>query len=153
MRDYVSISSGYFKICLILLVIAVLMVFTFLQDQKEPYIDKDYLQALNTADRYLYAWTMRDGSIAYELITQDLKKNYTDFNDFQLHFAGVSNPHHQAFEICGFQQMSEERICFRVWLYEDYTGVDIRQFKRPKPYLLELVKVDKEKWLVNNLSK
>jgi hypothetical protein len=115
-------------------------------------IDKEYLYALRTADRYLCAWVMRDGSIAYDLISDNIKNNYADVIDFQKYFAGVSNPHHQAFEIIGYKHISENRICFKVWYYEDYIGIYEPPYKKPYPSFLEVVKVDKEKWLVDKVD-
>lgn len=131
--------------------IIVIFYIHFKKIDKIKYIDKEYLHALNTADRYLYAWVTRDGSIAHELVSNNIKKNFIDLQDFQMYFAGVSNPHHQAFEIIGYERLSNYRIRFKVWLYEDYTGIDFEPFKRPKPYYLELIKAGKEKWLVDDL--
>jgi hypothetical protein len=137
-------------ICLILIIIiAIISIMLLLQNMNVVFIDKDYLNALNTADKYLYAWIMRDSSIAYDLISDNIKKNYADEKDFQMHFAGVSNPHHQAFEITGYKRLSNDRVSFKVWYYEDYTGIYEPPYKRPKPSYLELIKIDKDTWLVN----
>lgn len=120
-RMYIFLSKKSLTVCLTAISVTLLLTIPFIWN---VYIDKDYMSALRTADRYLYAWIMRDGSIAYDLISDNIRKNYKDLTDFQIHFAGLSNPHHEAFEIIGYKRMSNDRICFKVWCYEDYTGVD-----------------------------
>lgn len=138
-----------------LMVISITILLTILtigKSYETIYIDKDYKYALKTADRYLYAWMMRDGSIAYDLISDKIKRNYTDLADFQKHFAGLSNPHHEAFEIMGCKRLSEDRIRFRVWYYEDYTGIYEPPYKRPvKSDYIELVRVNEDTWLVDEM--
>ncbi|CAG7646149.1 hypothetical protein PAESOLCIP111_05111 [Paenibacillus solanacearum] len=38
------------------------------------------------------------------------------------YFTGVSNPHHQAFEVTGKKQIGDERFAFHALLYEYYTA-------------------------------
>lgn len=137
--------------CSFILIITIFMI-VHKENTQIVHIDKDYLYALNTADRYLYAWIMRDGSIAYSLISDNIKNDYIDQKDFQIQFAGVSNPHHQAFEIIGYKRLSKDRICFKVWYYEDYTAVIVPTYKRTRPSLLELVKIDNKTWLVDKME-
>lgn len=136
-------------IVFLLIVLSVISVLLVKHNNEVIYIDKDYLYALNTADKYLYAWVMRDGLIAYDLISDNIKRNYNGLKDFQMHFAGASNPHHQAFEIVGYRYLSKDRICFKVWYYEDYTGIYLQPVMKGSPSFLELIKVDKEKWLID----
>lgn len=135
-------------VCVILLLADI---YQFLQ-LKKPVIDKDYLMALNTADRFLYAWVMRDGLTAYDLVTDNIKKGCASPMDFQRYFAGLSNPHHEAFEIDGGTRNGENRICFKVWLYEYYTGTTPPPYKRRKPSRIELVKVGKDTWRVDQIT-
>lgn len=119
---------------------------------EQIFVDNDYLNALNTADKYLYAWMTRNGSRAYELISDNVKKKYKDREDFIMQFAGVSNPHHEAFEIVGCKRISKQRIRFKVWLYYHYTGEYIPPYKRPdSDVYIELLKVNKGIWLVDNV--
>ena len=109
-KVYVIKLNKSLIVFLILILIIVTSILFHKQNTKEIYIDKDYLNALRTADRYLYAWVMRDGSIAYDLISDNIKKNYFDLADFQKHFAGLSNPHHQAFKIMGYGRLTKDRL-------------------------------------------
>lgn len=149
---YSSKQKRILSLCLILVAVITISVIASHKCKKEVYIDKEYLQALNIADRYLCAWVMRDGSIAYNLITDNLKKNFVNLKDFQINFAGASNPHHQAFEIYGFKRINKNKICIKAWLYEDYTGIYFEPFKRTKPYVLQLIKVGKGNWLIDKIS-
>lgn len=138
-------------ICVLVMLVMVPFAVLLTKPLSHPiYIDKDYTAALRTADQYLYAWIMRDGRMAYDLVSENVKKNYADVNDFQIHFAGTSNPHHQAFEIIGDKRLSKDRIRFKVWYYEDYTGVYQPPYKRPeKSDFIELIKLDNYTWLVD----
>ncbi len=151
-RFSVFIFKRSLTICvLVMLVIIPLAVLLTKSLSPQIYIDKDYMAALRTADQYLYAWIMRDGRMAYDLVSENVKKNYADMNDFQIHFAGTSNPHHQAFEITADKRLSKDRIRFKVWYYEEYTGVYQSPYKRPeKSDFIELIKVDNYTWLVDN---
>lgn len=116
------------------------------------YVDNDYMLALKTADQYLYAWMTRNGAMAYDLISDNIKKEYKDRKDFEMSFSGTSNPHHEAFEIAGDIRMAKDRIRFRVWLYYHYTGACQPPFERPNGNtFIELVKIDEKTWLVDKV--
>ncbi|MBV7272064.1 WG repeat-containing protein [Clostridium sp. PL3] len=90
--------------------------------------------------------------MAYDLISDNIKKQYKDKNDFEAAFAGTSNPHHESFEIEGCSCRSKDRIRFKVWLYYNYTGQDLSPYKRPRNNeCIELVKINKETWLVDKV--
>ncbi|WP_010248981.1 hypothetical protein [Acetivibrio cellulolyticus] len=119
-------------------------------DGGQVYIDSDYMFALKTADKFLCAWIARNGSMAYDLLSDNKKMEYKDPEDFIIQFAGVSNPHNEAFEIAGDKRISKERIRFKVWLYYHVTGQSILPYKRPdNDVYIELVKVDERTWLVD----
>jgi len=121
-------------------------------DSSQIYIDNDYMNALKTADKYLYAWMTRNGSIAYDLISDNIKKKFKNRKDFEMDFAGLSNPHNEAFEIMGHKRMSKGRIQFKVWLYYHYTGVYVSPYKRPDSNVfIELVKINERTWLVDKI--
>lgn len=119
---------------------------------QQIYIDNDYMNALKIADKYLYAWLTRDGSMAYDLLSDNLKKKYKGREDFKVQFAGLSNPHHESFEIAGCKCRSKDRIRFKVWVYYHYTGVIVSPYNRTgNNACIELFKIDEETWLVDKV--
>ncbi|WP_312113625.1 hypothetical protein [Brevibacillus reuszeri] len=120
--------------------------------QKQVQVDKNYLFALRTANNFLIAWLNRDASKGSELLTDHVKKSVSP-EDLTMFFSGLSNPHHQGFEIIGHENAGENAVTFHVWLYEYYSGDTPEPEKRPEPYTIEVSKVDENTWLVNNLPK
>lgn len=120
--------------------------------QKQLQVDKNYLLALHTANNFLIAWLNRDAAKGSELLTDNAKKSVSP-EDLTMFFSGLSNPHHQGFEIIGHENAGENTVTFHVWLYEYYSGDTPEPEKRPEPYTIEVSKVDENTWLVNNLPK
>lgn len=120
------------------------------QQDKEIKVDRNYLLALNTADKILVAWLNRDYKTGTELLTEKFKSSIKQ-EDLNMLFTGLSNPHHQGFEIVGKEYVDENTIRFQVWLYEYYTGETPTPTERPTSYSLDVVKVNENTWLVNNL--
>ena len=90
-----------------------------------PSTHATYVQALQTADSFLWAWVNRDADAGRRLISHALSsklqkdKGQEWFRDYMV---GLSNPHHQSFEIASGQEISSNRFSFPVTLYEHYTG-------------------------------
>lgn len=121
------------------------------QDNEETIsVDKNYLLALNTVNNFLIAWLNRDYDKGTELLTEKVKSSVTQA-DLRMFFSGLSNPHHQGFEVVGNKYVDDNTIRFHVWLYEYYTGEAPPPTKRPEPYSIDVVKVSDEIWLVNTL--
>jgi len=84
-----------------------------------------YVDALQTADTFLWAWVHRDEEAGRRLISgglsDKLQKEKTEdwFRDYMV---GVSNPHHHSFEIGQGKTINSKRLSFSVTLYEHYTG-------------------------------
>lgn len=84
-----------------------------------------YVQALETANVFLWAWSNRDidsGAklISLKLLSKIKKENNEDW--FRLYMSGLSNPHHLSFEIGKGREISSKRFVFPVTLFEYYTG-------------------------------
>jgi hypothetical protein len=120
------------------------------QQTRQVKVDKNYLLALNTADKFLIAWLNRDYKNGTELLTEKVKNSLKQ-EDLMMFFTGVSNPHHQGFEIMGKEYVDENTFRFEVWLYEYYTGETPRPTERPDSYSFDVIKVNENTWLVNNL--
>lgn len=124
------------------------------QKQKDIIIDQDYLLSLNTGNQFLHAWLVRDFKEGEKYLTKEIQNKMTE-EELIMYFTGLSNPHHQGFEISGAEKIDENTMRFRVWLYEYYTGEDTK-VKRGSPTTMDIVKVGKDTygqdiWLVNKL--
>jgi hypothetical protein len=123
---------------------------TAAQPDKAVTVDKNYLLAINTVNHFLIAWLARDYEKGAELLTEKVKSSVPQA-DLRMFFSGLSNPHHQGFEVIGNEQVDENTIRFHVWLYEYYTGETPPPTKRPEPSSIDVIKVNEDTWLVNNL--
>lgn len=117
---------------------------------KDVVIDKNYLLALNTINNFSMAWLNRDYVKGVELLSEKTK-NSVPLADLKMFFSGLSNPHHQGFEVIGKEQVDENTIKFQVWFYEYYTGEKPAPTERPEPQSIDVIKVNEDTWLVNNL--
>ncbi len=82
----------------------------------------DFLNALQTANAFLGAWVSRDVERGIQLISERLRAEVADESWLRQFLAGLSNPHHQAFEIGRGRRKGLGRYSFPVILYELYTG-------------------------------
>jgi hypothetical protein len=115
-------------------------------------IDHDYIMALGVADRFLDAWATRDGDRGYPLLSDRLKKT-GDQATLKLAIAGVSNPHHQSFEIFGGRRQDKDRYVFSIYLYESVTAQTVKTRPRPAPLTLTLVRSGGDNWLVDDFPR
>ena len=88
-------------------------------------VPTSYVQALETANAFLWAWSNRDADSGTKLISQKLlaklkKENREDW--FRQYMTGLSNPHHLSFEIGRGKKINSKRFTFPVTLFEYYTG-------------------------------
>ncbi len=81
----------------------------------------DYLEALRTANEFLWAWVYRDAEAGIKLISNHLRYQIKDDSWLRQFMSGLSNPHHQAFTI-GSGSRQGNKYIFPVVLYDFYTG-------------------------------
>jgi hypothetical protein len=86
-----------------------------------------YIQALRTADLFLTAWAQRDDEAGLALISDAvLAKGTVRQGDFEVelrqYMTGLSNPHHEAFEIRPGIRVGSDRYAFPVRLLELTAG-------------------------------
>lgn len=112
-------------------------------------VDQDYLMALRAANQFLESWVHRDGEQGAQMVTTEVKKLYSE-EQLSAYFVGTSNPHHQAYEVTGSEQIDENSYRFKVWMYEHYSGVEIL-FDHPEPSYLTVLRTGDEQWLINEL--
>lgn len=113
-------------------------------------VDTDYIMALTTADRFMQAWSSRDAQGGYSLLTEQLQKS-RDKADLMQAISGLSNPHHQAYEIADGRRADRDTFQFSVWTYEWYTGEQVPAAARPKPRTITLRLQSDGQWLVDQL--
>jgi hypothetical protein len=81
-----------------------------------------YLETLQTANAFLWAWLTRDADGGLQLLSDRLRTQINDESWLRQFVVGLSNLHHQAFEIGHGRQQTPSRYAFPVTLYELYTG-------------------------------
>ena len=116
----------------------------------EPMASASYVQALETANEFLVAWSMRDADSGTKLVSQKLllklkKENNEDW--FRQYMSGLSNPHHISFEISEGRKINSKRFVFPVTLFEYYTN-DLKAFRYKSK--IEIVK-EGDSWRVDVL--
>lgn len=111
-------------------------------------IDHDYVMALSAADQFLGAWATRDADRGYPLLSDRLKKSM-DQERLRLAIAGVSNPHHTAFEVFGGRRLDKDRFRFFAYLFESYTGEPTKPRPRPDVQTITLVRKSGDTWVVD----
>lgn len=115
-------------------------------------VGRDYLLALNTADEFLHAWLKRDWMEGPEYLTRDFRERAGE-QAVKSFFSGVSNPHHQGYEIVGTERVASNVVRFHIRLYEYYTDTNPPPEPRPAPLDLDLEKVSEWSWKVKDFPK
>lgn len=110
-------------------------------------VDRDYLLALNTADEFLHAWLKRDWMKGPKYLTLDFRERVGE-QAVKSFFSGLSNPHHQGYEIVGTERVASSVVRFHVRLYEYYTDTNPPPEPRPAPLDLDVEKVSEWSWKV-----
>lgn len=115
----------------------------------EDVVDQDYVLALGTANRFLCAWLSRDQEAGLKLLSSAVRTTYSE-DDLRLYLAGLSNPHHAAFEVGVGRRLTPCRFAFPVRLYEHYSGEKWRK-KLPVALQMVVVKTDEEEWRIGEV--
>jgi len=81
-----------------------------------------YLEALQVVNSFLWAWVNRDAESGLRLMSDRLRFQIKDESWLRQFVVGLSNPHHQAFEIGRGRPKANNRYEFSVTLYEFHAG-------------------------------
>jgi len=73
-------------------------------------------------DAFLWAWVARDAESGLRLMSERLRSQVKDESWLRQFLVGLSNPHHQAFEVGRGRLKANNRYGFLVTLYEFHTG-------------------------------
>jgi len=84
-----------------------------------------------------------------KLLSASLKAKRSE-REWNQYVSGISNPHHEGFEITSGKRLGNDRIAFEVRLYEHYTD-ERWQKLRPAPSKIILTKVGPESWLIDEV--
>ena len=107
----------------------------------------DYLEATRVADAFLCAWRSREGETGLVLISRRLRSEAKGESWLRQFVVGISNPHHEAFEVGRGIKGNGQRYVFPVTLYEYYDGEPTGYAYSSK---MEIV-LDGETWKVDHL--
>lgn len=148
-----KIELNYFAVCGLLATCLFLSLSTVMtastKEQTRTTISSDYLEALQTANVLLMAWVERDADRGLASLSDHLRVQIKDASWFRQFMTGLSNPHHQAFEIKYGEKVSSNRFKFNVILYELYTG---QQSGSAYSSSIEVIREGKT-WLIDSLPK
>ena len=112
-------------------------------------IDQDYVLALSAANHFLSAWATRNEDDGLALLSPRLKNKYPE-EYFRSFVSGVSNPHHQAFEVGRGRRLPTGAFAFPVAMYECYTGQK-EPYDHPKALTIVVIQSGPESWVVDEL--
>lgn len=112
-------------------------------------IDQDYVLALSAADQFMYAWATRNQDDGLALLSPRLKNKFPE-EYLRSYISGISNPHHQAFEVGGGKRLPSGGFSFPVAMYMHYTG-QRENSGPPKPLTIVMIQAGPENWLVDEL--
>ena len=117
--------------CVFIVVVATMALLAPVPDvagQKQSAVPEQYLRALHVADLFLTAWVERTPDTGLALVSArtlaaDADSSRPDLRSgLRQYLTGLSNPHHEAFEIEAGRVLGPDRIVFPVRLFELYLG-------------------------------
>ena len=140
-------------------IIVLLLCFAMASCSKSPssivtsqvYINTDYICALSAANEFLSAWRARHRDKGIAPLSPRLLQTKGE-QWWRDEISGISNPHHEAYEIYNGHRLPDGRFAFDVWFYEHYTGDVYYRGKKWEADKIVLVKVRPEKWKVDEFS-
>jgi len=112
-------------------------------------INQDYVLALSAADQFMYAWATRNQDDGLALLSPRLKNKFPE-DYFRYYLTGLSNPHHQAFEVGRGKRLTSGGFSFPVVMYEHYTGQKETNGP-PRTLTIGVIQAGPENWLVDEL--
>jgi hypothetical protein len=118
-------------------------------DNRHEDLTSEHLEALRTANTFLWAWLSRDADLGSKLISEHLRSQTSNDSWLRDFMVGLSNPHHQAFKIHSSSMRGANRYVFSVILYELYSGERNGWAYESN---MEVVR-EKGAWLVDHLPK
>ena len=87
-----------------------------MEPEKTKY-DEDYIAALRTANQFCQAWLRGDYPTAKIMLTRRLIYEYPEQRLKDI-IGGVSNPRHGAYEVFDGRKLDDNRIAFKVRVFQ-----------------------------------
>jgi len=112
-------------------------------------VDQNYVLALTAADQFMVAWATRNQDDGLALLSPRLKNKFPE-DYFRYYVSGLSNPHHQSFEIGRGKRLPSGAFSFPVTMYMHYSGQK-ENAPFPKPLTITVIQAGPESWLVDDL--
>ena len=110
-----------------------------------PTVDPDYIFALATATKFLYAWQTHDQETA-ALLLSDHAREHIDEGALAAFFSAHTE---QAYELSPGRKLAHGHYQFPVALYT--APADPHHWTHPRTTSLQIVHTPKGDWLVDNL--
>jgi hypothetical protein len=107
----------------------------------------NYVAALATANRFLYAWQTQDEEEGLELLT-DAAKEHASEEQMESYFSGDAGSE-RTYEISHGRKLRAGRYSFPVALFEMAAGGDAEKRVRPRLSHILVVQVGEGEWLVD----
>jgi hypothetical protein len=122
------------------------------KERSSVYVDSDYILALTAANRFLEAWRTRHQDNGIAAISGDAIREKGE-QYWRNMISGISNPHHQAYEVGEGSRIDDRRFAFRVWLHELYTGEEHPGAPRDRGRVLVVREVGHGQWRVDEIER
>lgn len=110
-------------------------------------VDRDYLSALDIADKFLGAWQTQDQETAILLLTDRLRDPSQE-DRLQALFSAPSGSH-SAYELCRGRKLAAGRYEFPIVLFR--TSESSPRWQHPHSATLIIVRSGKGEWLLDKL--
>jgi hypothetical protein len=139
----------------LIVLLGVMLITGATRARETPNTDMEYVQALAVANTFLGAWVTRDTETGLRLLSDAVRKSSMRESQVDREAAlrqflsGLSNPHHQAFEVGRGRRSDSGTFVFPVTLYEYANGMSSAFSYRSE---IELVN-ERGQWVINRLPR
>ena len=110
-------------------------------------VDRDYVNALSAADRFLHAWQTDDEEAGILMLTDRLKQRS---NEETVHEFFSADPLRASYEIGHGRKLSSGHYEFPITLFQAPSQHGLR-WTRPQSSAIIVVKAGKTEWAVDKL--
>jgi len=135
-----------YRFTMYLLVLACLAAPVRARPKSQP-VDRDYLSALNVANRFLNAWQNQDQETAILLLTDRLREPSQE-DRLQALFSAPTGSR-SAYELCRGRKLAAGRYEFPIVLFR--VSESSPKWQHPHTATLIIVRSGKDEWLLDKL--
>ena len=109
--------------------------------------DEDYAAALKAANLFCQHWMHGDYPVAKLMLTERIRYEYPEQRLRDI-IGGVGNPRQLSYEIYDGRKLDDNRIAFRIRLFQVYIGQGDKRLESPLEQIV-LIKKSNNNWLVD----